>query len=187
MFDDWQQAFGGIEVVASDLQADLEPARASMRDYSDAVVEAARRLPRPLALCGWSMGGLVALLAAAEARPVALVLLEPSPPVAVQGADVTVDLEPGVFDPEAVYGAFPDGVRARPESSLARAERKRGISVASIGCPSLVVYGDEFRNERGTAVAAVYGSDERDFPGFTHWDLVLRSEVRDAVARWLGA
>jgi hypothetical protein len=28
--------------------------------------------------------------------------------------------------------------------------------------------------------------DERYFPGFTHWDLVQRREVRDAVARWLG-
>jgi len=32
----------------------------------------------------------------------------------------------GSFDPEVVYGPFPRGMRARPESSQARAERKRG-------------------------------------------------------------
>ncbi len=157
-----------------------------MHDYARAVVEAAQSIPQPFALCGWSMGGLVALLAAAEARPNALVLLEPSPPAEVQGQDPSVEPDPGVFDPEAVYGAFPEGIRARPESALARAERKRGISVPRIGCPSLVVFGDEFRAERGTAVAHLYGSDERHFPGFTHWDLVQRREVHDAVARWLG-
>jgi pimeloyl-ACP methyl ester carboxylesterase len=184
VFDDW--TFDGIGVAACDLQADLDPARASMQDYARAVIDAAQMIPQPFALGGWSMGGLVALLAAAEARPDALVLLEPSPPAEVQGQDASVEAKPGVFDPETVYGAFPDGVRARPESALARAERKRGISVARIGCPSLVVHGDDFGTDRGTAVASLYGSDELHFPGFTHWDLVQRREVRDAVARWLG-
>jgi hypothetical protein len=53
-------------------------------------------------------------------------------------------------------------------------------------CP-MVVYGDEFRDERGSAIVALYGSVGRHFPGFTHWDLVRRPEVRDAVARWLAA
>jgi hypothetical protein len=43
-----------------------------------------------------------------------------------------------------VYGSFPSDMRARPESLFARAERKRGISVPSLPCPSLVIYGDEF-------------------------------------------
>ena len=184
IFDSWRSHFDGA-VAACDLQADADPARASMVDYAGAVIAAARSLPRPLALCGWSMGGLVALLAADVVRPGALVLLEPSPPAEIQGADASIELTTGLFDPEVAYGAFPDGIRVRPESSLARAERKRGISVPSIACPSLVVYGDEFRVQRGTAVAALYGSDELDFPGLTHWDLVLRTEVPDSLARWL--
>jgi hypothetical protein len=77
-------------------------------------------------------------------------------------------------------------MRSRPESSRARGERKRGISVPSLPCPSLVVYGDDFRESRGTLLAAFYGSDERSFAGLGHWDLVLDAEVRTAVARWLG-
>ena len=86
-------------------------------------------------------------------------------------AVVAVDLHEGLdvaaashadFDPVAVYGPFPPGMRARPESSRAHAERKRGIFVPSIPWPSLVVYGDDFREERGQAVARLYGSDELD-------------------------
>lgn len=187
VFDGWAESFDGVLVAACDLQANVDPAQASMQHYADAVVDVAQSLPRPLALCGWSMGGLVALLAAADARLEALVLLEPSPPAEVQGADASVELEAGLFDPEVVYGPFPDGVLARTESRLARAERKRGISAPTVECRSLVVYGDEFRDERGTTVAALYGADERHFPGFTHWDLVRRKDVRYAIARWLGA
>jgi pimeloyl-ACP methyl ester carboxylesterase len=187
VFDGWAESFDGIEVAACDLQGNVDPAQASMQHYADAVVEAAQSLPRPVALCGWSMGGLVALLAAAEVRAAALVLLEPSPPAEVQGADATVDVEGGLFDPETVYGRFPDGVRARPESARARSERKRGISAPTVECRALVVYGDEFREERGTTVAALYGADERHFPGLRHWDLVRSQEVRDSIARWLAA
>lgn len=59
-------------------------------------------------------------------------LLEPSPPGETQGFDPAVELAEGLFDPEAVYGPFPASMKARPESLLARGERKRGISVASI-------------------------------------------------------
>lgn len=77
-------------------------------------------------------------------------------------------------------------MRARPESSRARAERKRGISVPSLPCASLVVYGDDFREERGKAVARVYGSDELDLPGLDHWGLVRDVRVRTMIRDWLG-
>lgn len=96
-----------------------------------------------------------------------------------------MELTYGAFDPEVVYGAFPPDVSPRPESSLARAERKRGISVPSLPCPSLVIYGDDFREERGSAIARLYGSDERDFPGLDHWDLVRDPRVREAIADFL--
>jgi pimeloyl-ACP methyl ester carboxylesterase len=91
----------------------------------------------------------------------------------------------GTFDPEAVYGAFPAGVPARPESSRARAERKRGISIPSVPCPSLVIYGDDYREERGRQIARLYSSREHDFPGLTHWDLVREGKVREAIRDYL--
>ena len=187
VFGGWAEGFPGIEVAAVDLQRGLDVARAGTDDYVDALVRAADVLPRPLALCGWSMGGLVALAAAAPVRPERVVLLEPSPPAEAQGRDESVVPRDGAFDPEAVYGPFPPGMRARPESQRARDERKRGISVRSLGCPSLVACGDEFPEERGERVARLYGSDLRRFPGLDHWQLVLRPEVRAAVAEWLGA
>ncbi len=114
-------------------------------------------------------------------------LIEPSPPGEVQGFDADVAMVAGTFDPDDVYGRFPAGVPARLESSLARAERKRGISVPELPCPSLVIYGDEFGDERGTPIASLYGSEERDFPGLDHWDLVRNSRVREAIADYLGA
>jgi pimeloyl-ACP methyl ester carboxylesterase len=176
IYEDW----GG---VALDLQVGLDVARASMRDYADAIVRAAPA--EPFALVGWSLGGLAVMLAAERARPQRLVLLEPSPPMEVQGADESVRPESGTFDPEQVYGAFPPGVRARLESSLARAERKRGISVPSLPCPTLVVYGDEFAEERGRAVARRYGAEELCVPGLDHWGLVLDPRVRAAVRGYL--
>jgi hypothetical protein len=35
-------------------------------------------------------------------------------------------------------------------------------------CPSLVIYGDDFRDERGRPIASLYGSEERDFRGLDH-------------------
>jgi pimeloyl-ACP methyl ester carboxylesterase len=187
VFDDWRHDFPNFDVVAVDLQAQLDPAEADMGDYAEWVAWVAAAQQRPLVLCGWSLGGLAALIAAQVVLPQRLVLLEPSPPQQVQGYDEDIPDERGVFDPEEVYGAFPPGMRARPESRRARADRKRGMSVPSIPCPALVGYGDEFRDERGTAVARVYDCEERYFPGFTHWDLVLRAEVRTAIAEWLRA
>ena len=156
-----------------------------MANYAAVVARAADALPRPPALCGWSMGGLAAMLAAREAGAERLVVLEPSPPGEVQGFDAAVTPGPGTFDPEEVYGPFPAGMRARPESELARAERKRGVSVPSLPCPTLVVYGDEFTNVRGTAVAGVYSSEGLYMPGLDHWGLVRDPRVPRAVAAWL--
>jgi pimeloyl-ACP methyl ester carboxylesterase len=185
VYDGWSAWFPGVETIAVDLHAGLDVGLASHADYAARVVVAARAATGPVALCGWSMGGLVVLEAAQVAKPSAVVLLEASPPAEVQGfADTPV--EDGTFDPEEVYGAFPDGMRARPESLRARGERKRGVSAPELPCPSLVVHGDDFPGDRGRELAAFYGSDLRAFPGFDHWDLVLRPEVPAAVAEWLG-
>ena len=132
------------------------------------------------------MGGLVALLAADRLTPTGIVLVEPSPPAEVQGVHPAVRPSEGTFDPEEVYGRFPPGMASRPESALARDERKLGISVPSLPCRSLVVYGKDFPEERGRRIATLYGSDELSFPELDHWGLVLDPSVPDAVARWLG-
>jgi 8-oxo-dGTP diphosphatase len=187
VYDGWIGSFPGMTVAAVDLQESIDIATASHPDYATKVVEAAAQLPAPVSLCGWSMGGLVVLQAAQLIRPHSVILLEASPPAEVQGFNPDAQVDCGTFDPELTYGTFPSGIQARPESARARAERKRGISVPRLRCRSLVVYGDAFPDERGRAIAALYGSDEIDFPGLDHWGLVRDERVRAAIARWLGA
>ncbi len=185
VFRRWAEAFPSIMVASIDLHAGIDVARASHADYARSVAHAAAALPQPVSLCGWSMGGLVVLQASGRVGPCSVILLEPSPPAEVQGINPAVQIEYGTFDPEGTYGPFPPGMQSRPESSRARAERKRGISVSSVSCPSLVVYGDEFREPRGRLVARLYNSTELYFPGLDHWELVRSAPVRAAIARWL--
>jgi pimeloyl-ACP methyl ester carboxylesterase len=186
VFDGWRGAFGDVETVALDLHAGLQIAEASMQNYEAAVAATAGLLERPLVIVGWSMGGLAAMMAARRVEPEALVLLEPSPPAEIQGYDDHVEPAPGTFDPEEVYGPFPPGVAKRPESALARAERKRGVPVRRLPNRTIVVYGREFPDERGRLLAAHYGVDAKA-TGADHWELVLGPEARTAAAGFLSA
>lgn len=177
MFESWQQPGPDLRVVAIDLHAGLDIATARTEDYVRQVIAALENAPGPAALCGWSMGGLVAMAAATRWAVDSLVLLEPSPPAETQGRDPSVGLSSGTFDPEEVYGTFPPGVRARPESATARAERKRGISIPRLPARALVIYGDEFPDERGRAIAKHYGCEEHHLRGLDHWGLVLDERV----------
>ncbi len=185
VFDGWEKWFPSLQVATVDLHDGLNVGAASMNDYADRVVAASEKLRKPVALCGWSMGGLVALMAAETIDCSAVILIEPSPPGEVQGFVADAPLEEGTFDPEVVYGAFPEGVVSRAESSPARGERKRGISVPTLGCPTLVISGDEFREERGDPVATLYGAEHEVFVGLDHWDLVRRAEVRERIGIFL--
>ena len=178
VFDGWEH--DALDIVAVDLQDGVDVTTASMADYSAVVARACAAARPPIALCGWSMGGLVAMTAAAQAGAGALVVIEPSAPAEVQGTHEAGDAE-GSFDPEEVYGTFPRGIRARPESTRARIERKRGISVPRLPRRSLVVYGDDFADERGRLLGRRYGIEEAYFPGLGHWDLVLDPRVRERV------
>lgn len=178
VFDGWEH--DALDLVAVDLQDGVDVTSASMGDYTAVVVRACAAARPPVALCGWSMGGLVAMAAAAEAGAGALVVIEPSAPAEVQGTH-EVGGATGSFDPQEVYGRFPPGIRARPESTLARIERKRGVSVPRLPRRSLVVYGDDFADERGRSLARRYGIEEAHFPGLGHWDLVLDERVRRRV------
>jgi dienelactone hydrolase len=186
VFDHWAEDLPAVfSLAVVDLQEGLDVARASMDDYRDRVVAVMRSTQGPVALVGWSMGGLVALMAVREVQPRALVLLEPSPPGEIQGFDPQAPTDPGTFNPENVYGPFPESMPARPESSLARGERKQGIAVPAVDCPTLIVSGDEFREDRGERVAALYRARHQNCPGLSHWDLLLRTEVRESIASFL--
>jgi dienelactone hydrolase len=186
VYTDWAASFPTLTVSAVDLQEGIAVEHASMADYAARVTAAARALPQPVALCGWSMGGLIVLQAAEGVQPHSVILLEPSAPAEIQGYNPDVPLVEGAFDPEAEYGMFPDGIKAQPESLLARAERKRGISVSSLACPSLVIASAAFADERGRSVADLYGSTLVEFPELGHFDLVLHAAPRQAVADFLG-
>jgi pimeloyl-ACP methyl ester carboxylesterase len=186
IYAEWPAAFLDLRVAAVDLHEGLDVGSASMEDYADRVVAAARSLPGPVALCGWSMGGLVVLQVAARLHAHSIVLIDSSPPAEIQGFDSGLPSASGTFDPEVVYGPFPPGIEARPESTRARSDRKRGISVPDLPCPSLVIYGDDFRDERGGAIARLYGSGEHYFPGDDHWDLLRDPRVRETIADFLG-
>ena len=185
VFDGWDDAFPAVSLSAVDLQEGREVSDASSSDYAEVVQDAARHASRPLVLCGWSMGGLIAMIAATVAQPDALVLLEASPPSEVQGTDEGVEPHAGTFDPQLAYGPFPENMRARPESSLARAERKRGISVPAVPCPAIVVSGREFAEERGSRLARVYSARWLAFPELSHWELVRDPRVRTEIAALL--
>lgn len=186
VFDSWTDIFGDSELEAVDLQVGLRLESASMSAYAKRVAEVVAARRAPVYVCGWSMGGLVALMAASQAPPRALAVIEPSPPAEVQGTHPEVRLGSGTFDPEEIYGRFP-GVRTRHESLLARLERKKGISVPEVPCPLLVIHGAQFPEDRGRAVATQYGVDELSFPDLNHWQLVSRQEVRKAIRDWFSA
>ena len=96
VFDTFQAPFAaaGHRVIAPDLpgrgahERPLAAAGLSMRDYARAVAGLAASLEAPPVLIGHSLGGLVALLAAAEAPTAGLILLSPSPPWGVAGGTI---------------------------------------------------------------------------------------------------
>jgi pimeloyl-ACP methyl ester carboxylesterase len=78
--------------------ADL--ARATMTDYADDVVALMTELARLAVVVGWSMGGLVAAMAAARQGGAAWIGLAPSPPA--RERDRAAPLGEGTFGPEVV-------------------------------------------------------------------------------------
>jgi hypothetical protein len=114
-----------------------------------------------------------------------LVLIESSPPLEVQGSNANIEPRLGTFDPEDAYGKFPENIQARPESQLARDQRKRGISVPEVISSTLVICGRDCANDRGHKLAEYYGAQILEFADFNHWDLVLRPEVPKAVEAFL--
>src|SRR5215510_12989913 len=84
-----------IDLRGHGASAPAELGTTRMADYADDVVALARALREPPVLLGWSMGGLVALMAAAARRAAACVGLAPSAPA--RTLDSGVPLRAGTF------------------------------------------------------------------------------------------
>jgi pimeloyl-ACP methyl ester carboxylesterase len=184
--------------------ADLSATR--MTDYADDVRALVRRLPQPTVLVGWSMGGLVAMMAAAGGRVSACVGLAPSLPASARNA--SVPLRAGTFGPEE-YGIMSRDADTQPmmpdldhderrvalatlglESRLARDERAAGVVIERLPCPLLVVTGGDDRQwPRSRYAAMSLPSDWMDAPGASHWGLVLSRRALAGlvprVASWI--
>ena len=211
----WQAALAalGWSSWALDLRGhgDSEPvdlSRTRMADYVGDACAAAAALARPPILLGWSMGGLVAIMAASPARAVRCVALAPSAPAVRRDPDVP--LRAGTFGPEeyGIRDRDPDNQPSMPdldrdaralalaslgrESRLARDERKAGIVVPPLACPLLVVTGGDDRLwPRHRYESVVLEAEWLEAPGASHWGLVLApgtlATLVPAVAGWLDA
>jgi len=169
-----------------------------MGDYADDVVAVARTLRHPPILLGWSMGGLVAMMAAAACDARALVGLAPSTPARVRDASVT--LRSGAFGAEAygIVGRDPDRQPAMadldraervialdslgPESRLARDERQAGIVIDDLACPLLIVTGTaDTQWPRRRYDDFPFPADHVSVEGASHWGLVLNRRVLPGI------
>jgi pimeloyl-ACP methyl ester carboxylesterase len=180
--------------------------RASMHDYLADLRQLAAQLSERPVVIGWSMGGLVAIMAAGAGLARACVGLAPSTPA--RTIDEAVALRVGEFGPEeyGITSADPDQQPAMPdldheerrialaslgqESRYARDERKRGIAVPSLSCSLLIVTGtDDLQWPRAAYTGLHLPADHLVAKGASHWGLVLNrralSTTIPAVLAWL--
>ena len=160
----WQQKLAAlgwtshaIDLRGHGLSRPFDLSNTTMDDYANDVREIANQLSRPPIIMGWSMGGLIGMMVAAQGLGVACIALAPSPPA--QQLDTSVNLRTGEFGPEE-YGIVDDDIENQPtmpdldleerrlalsslgrESRLARDQRRQGIIIESMSCPFLVVTG----------------------------------------------
>ena len=184
-------------------QIDLSGTR--MGDYADDVRSLVVQLPRPPVMMGWSMGGLVAMMVASTGDAAAYVGLDPSPPA--QRVDTSISLRTGEFGPEeyGVTGDDPSAQTTMPdldreeraialgscgrESRLARDQRRAGVAVESLRCPTLIVTGGDWVEESRDGGGAWTRAEHHRLEGISHWGLVLNRRLLPTlvprVHRWL--
>lgn len=188
----------GLQIDAPDLQ----PAPAGLRattfdDYLTQVRDALHALPRPRALVGASLGGLLAAVAADAAD--ALVLVNPLPPVPLHEglpqrtwSDLvrwhgdarlasTRRAMPGADDAAALY-AFR---RWRDESGAVLRAAQTGIAIAKPRCPVLCIVSERDEDVPAAttlALAAAWQTDLIRLPSATHIAPLLGHDAA-AIAR----
>ena len=168
-------AASGIEAATPDfLPADAGLAQTTLDDYRRQAQAALHVLPRPRAVIGASLGGLVAMLCADEAD--ALVLVNPIPPRPWSAALLprawppivpwerdarlasTRQALPDADDATALY-AFK---RWRDESSRVLHQAQAGVDVLAPACPVLFITSREDESvppEATLALASAWNSD----------------------------
>jgi pimeloyl-ACP methyl ester carboxylesterase len=211
----WQQTLAahGWASYAIDLRghgrnACVDLSHTSMHDYAADVQMLALQLMRPPVVMGWSMGGLVAMMAAADGGVAACVALAPSTPA--RHRNPTVALRTGEFGPEeyGISDRHPDDQPAMPdldreerlialgslgkESRLARDERQAGVIIESIPSPLLIVTGSADTQWPRTRYHDLWlKADYLSAEGASHWGLVLNRRALamtvPAVLRWLAS
>ena len=178
----------------------------TMEDYAADVCRVLKELRRPAVVVGWSMGGLVAMMAAARGGWSGCVAFAPSAPV--RQVDTSVQLRAGEFGPEE-YGITtmdPDAQRGMSdlvreerlvalsalskESRMARDQRRRGIVIESLPCPLLLATGSRDREWPAERYEGLWLPAARlIMEGASHWGLVLNrlaiGQTAPAVVEWL--
>ena len=207
----WQQALAGegrasyaIDLRGHGASEPLDLSTTSMHQYAADVLSLVAQLRQRPVLVGWSMGGLVAMMAAAAGGATACVGLAPSMPA--RAVDRSLPLRSGELTAEE-YGvtsrdladqpAMPDLNRDErqialaslgAESRFARDERQRGIVIESLPVPLLIVTGAEDRQWPRERYRDLWlPADHLTVEGASHWGLVLnRRALRHAMSAVLG-
>lgn len=163
VYSNWLKAVhaAGIAATAVDVRghgglptSDL--LKAGLADYGDDIIAVAQTFDCPPILAGHSMGGMMVGLAASRTPVSGLILLTPSPPANLPGAqavppvDETTPLPPA--DEQTVrdkylpnhtgYDISPMLERQCPESSVAANDRYKlrvSVDVEKINCPALCI------------------------------------------------
>lgn len=204
----WRAVFAarGIDVVAPDLRpvaAGLAATR--FGDYVGQVADALQALPRPRAVGGASLGGLLAMACAAQAD--ALVLVNPLPPapwssrmparewsdVVAWGCDARLESTRRALSDSDEATALFAMRRWRDESGAVLRAAQRGIEVAAPGCPVLCIASgcdEDVPADLTVALAEAWNASLLRLPLASHVGPLLGRDAA-AVARqtaaWLSA
>ena len=196
----WQRELAGLgrTSYAVDLRGHgVSPgdlAATSMRDYAADVAAALGDAGKGPVVVGWSMGGLVAMMAAAAGHASACVCLAPSMPALA--TDTSLPLRHGVFGPEE-YGITSRDPADQPnmpdldaeeravalaslanDSRLARDERRAGVVVEALPCPLLIVTGTKDDQWPRSSYDGLWlKAQQVEAEGASHWGLVLNRRV----------
>jgi pimeloyl-ACP methyl ester carboxylesterase len=195
-----------IDLRGHGRSAAVDLSHTTMGDYAADVRVLARQFRRPPIVMGWSMGGLVAMLAAVDGGAAACVALAPSTPA--RQCDASVVLRTEEFGAEE-YGITSDDPETQPtmpdldrqerlialaslsrESRLARDERQAGIVIEALPCPLLLVTGTADRAWPRERYADLWlKADDLSVAGASHWGLVLNRRALTmmvpAVVQWM--
>ncbi len=206
----WQRVFAAHDIASA--APDLEPASAGLAatrfaDYRDQVLAHARAVQPAqagLVLVGASLGGLLALSVAHEARAAALVLVNPVMPAGIIAARPPAEPYPAIIpwgrerslsgtrrampdaDSAAVLHAFRNW---RDESGAVLGEARQGIAVEPPHCPILVLsseFDDDIPPTLSRALAVRHAADFERLPGCSHLGPLLGRRAAVIAERTLG-